>query len=315
MNAGTIADTMRYQKLDLNLLIALRHLLIEKSVTRAAQALHVTQPAMSGMLARLREYFEDPLVIQVGRRMELTALAAGLMTPVQELLVQIDATLGIRSEFDPTTTRRRFSVVASDYVVQVLMVDVLRDVHMLAPGARVDLWIPGTSSVAQLEEGEVDLLIAPESLSSSSHAAVTLFEDGFCALVDAELGPATEGLTLAQFLELPHVVYESSGRPFFDRWFDRTHGELRHVKVTTHGFQSLSHLVAGTRRVATLPTRMASQLSSALPVRQLQLNFAVPPLVEVLQWHRLRESDPGLLWLRSLITRRAQELSAGLPLS
>ena len=101
---------MRYQKLDLNLLTALRALLAEKSVTRAGEVVHVTQSAMSGVLSRLREYFGDPLIVQVGRKMELTPLAESLVEPVNDVLLRIDATIATRPEFNPLITRRHFSI-------------------------------------------------------------------------------------------------------------------------------------------------------------------------------------------------------------
>lgn len=304
------SPTMRYQRLDLNLLVALRQLLADRNVTRAAQTLHMTQPAMSGILARLREFFDDPLIAQVGRRMELTPLGQGLVEPVSELLVRIDATLGIRPGFDPATTQRRFSIVASDYLVQVLLADVLRLVHDQAPGARIDLRQPAQDSAAQLDAGEIDLLITPEAFGAASQGACTLFDDSFCALVDRSTSEIGDTLTLEAYLAQGHVVYESQGKPFFDRWFDRTHGEIRRIEVSAHGFQSLPSLVIGTRRVATVPVRLAAQMAALLPVRQVRLDFALPRLVEVLQWHKVRELDPGLLWLRTLITEQASGLAS-----
>ena len=92
---------MRYHKLDLNLLTALKALLAEKNVTRAGESVHVTQSAMSGILARLRDYFGDPLIVQIGRKMELTPLAESLVEPVNDVLLRIDATIATRPEFNP----------------------------------------------------------------------------------------------------------------------------------------------------------------------------------------------------------------------
>ena len=91
---------VRYHKLDLNLLTALKALLAEKNVTRAGEAVHVTQSAMSGILSRLRDYFGDPLIVQVGRKMELTSLAESLVEPVNDVLLRIDATIATRPEFN-----------------------------------------------------------------------------------------------------------------------------------------------------------------------------------------------------------------------
>lgn len=301
---------MRYQRLDLNLLIALRALLAEQSVTRAAQTMHVTQSAMSGILARLREFFGDPLISQIGRRMELTPLAQSLVGPVNDLLLRIDATLGIRPGFDPSTTRRRFTLVASDYVVSVLIVDVLRRLNREAPGLTIELRQPSKESAAQLEAGEIDLLVAPESYASGDHSATNLFEDTYCALVDRDNTRVGDSIGLAQYLDMGHVVFEHIGKPFFESWFDRTHGEVRQVEVVAHTFGLLPALVAGTQRVATLHTRAAAHVEESFPVRRVRLDFAVPRLVEVLQWHKVRDLDPGGQYLRQLITEQAAAMPA-----
>jgi LysR family nod box-dependent transcriptional activator len=299
---------MRYQRLDLNLLTALRALLAEQSVTRAAQVMHVTQPAMSGILSRLREYFGDPLITQVGRKMELTPLARSLVGPVNDLLIRIDTTLGTKPEFDPATTRRHFTLVASDYVVSVLMLNVLRRVHREAPGLVIELRQPANESASQLEAGEIDLLVTPHTYASGDHSAVNLFEDAYCAVVDRDHPEVGESIGLAQYVQLGHVVFEHMGKPFFESWFDRTHGEIRQVQVLTHTFALLPQLVSGTRRVATMHARAAAALDPSLPLRRVRLDFAVPHLVEVLQWHEARDLDPGAQWLRQLIIDEAAAL-------
>lgn len=299
---------MRYQRLDLNLLVALRALLTERSVTRAAQSLHVTQSAMSGILSRLREYFEDPLIIQVGRRMELTQLGQSLQEPVSDLLVRIDTTLGSRPEFDPATTRRRFSVMASDYVVSVLLADVLQRVHQQAPGVSIELRRPSRDAAAQLESGELDLLVTPELFTATGHAWAPLFEDDYCVLADAANDAVPPSLSLDQFSALRHVCYDSQGKPFFETWFERTHGAIRQVELTAHSFQLLPLLVLGTTRVATLHSHMARRIAATMPVKLSRLDFAVPRVLEVLQWHTLRQLDPGSQWLRQLIIDQASQL-------
>jgi LysR family transcriptional regulator, nod-box dependent transcriptional activator len=299
---------MPYQRLDLNLLVALRALLTERNVTRAAQTVHVTQSAMSGILSRLREYFEDPLIVQVGRRMDLTPLGASLLEPVSDLLVRIDTTLGTRPEFDPATTRRRFSIMASDYVVTVLLADVLRRVHVEAPGVAIELRLPSRESTPQLEGGELDLLITPEAFTASGQASAHLFEDDYCVVADRANAGVQEALSLAQYSALRHVCYESQGKPFFETWFERTHGEIRQVELTAHSFQMLPMLVLGTKRIATMHRHMAERLAVTMPIKLARLDFQVPHILEVLQWHKLREMDPGSQWLRGLIIDQARTL-------
>ena len=118
---------MHFRGLDLNLLVALDALLAESSVSAAGRKLHLSQSAMSGALARLREHFGDPLLVQVGRRMQPTPHARELAATVRSILVQIDASLSGQAPFDPRTARRRIKVAASDYAIDVLLIRVQPD--------------------------------------------------------------------------------------------------------------------------------------------------------------------------------------------
>jgi LysR family nod box-dependent transcriptional activator len=301
---------MRYHKLDLNLLTALKALLAERNVTRAGESVHVTQSAMSGILARLREYFGDPLIVQVGRKMELTPLAESLVEPVTDVLLRIDATIATRPEFDPLTTRRHFSVVASDYSINVLLLDVLRHVHRDAPGMSVEFRMPSESAAAELEAGEVDFIINPESQNSPLQSGVVLFEDSYVIVVDADNSEIGDSITIDQYLALRHVAFKSGkhGLPQFETWIANRYGDERRVEVVAHSFYLLPRLVIGTTRIATMHTRLATQLARSLRIRLVKPAFDIPHLVELLQWHKYRDLDPGSMWLRDMILSGARAL-------
>jgi LysR family transcriptional regulator, nod-box dependent transcriptional activator len=303
---------MRYHKLDLNLLTALKALLAEKNVTRAGESVHVTQSAMSGILARLREYFGDPLIVQVGRRMELTPLAESLIEPINDVLLRIDATIATRPEFDPLTSRRQFSIVASDYAIHVLLLEVLRRVHREAPGMSLEFRAPSEFSVEELEAGEVDFIINPETLSSAAQSGVILFEDSYTIVVDAGNAEIGDSVTIDQYLAQRHVTFKSGrhGLPQLEIWLANRYGDARSVEITTHSFALLPQLVIGTTRLATLHTRLARQLAASLPVRLVKPAFEIPRLVEMLQWHKYRDLDPGSMWLRERIIDAATALPA-----
>lgn len=129
----------RLRRLDLNLLLALEALLSLRSVTAAAARQHVTQPSMSGSLARLREHFSDPLLVPVGRKLVLTPLGELLLEPVREALEKIESALALRPQFDPSTGRRHFQICASEATVLTLLVDVIRRAEQLAPGVTLEL--------------------------------------------------------------------------------------------------------------------------------------------------------------------------------
>lgn len=301
---------MRYQRLDLNLLTALRALLTERNVTRAGEQLHVSQSAMSGMLARLREYFDDQLIVPVGRRMELTPLAETLVDRVKDLMVQLDATLATRPDFDPATSRRTFSIVASDYLAQVLLLDLLREVHHEAPGITIEFRQPSNTAAVDLENGEVDFVINPARFTTPNQASTVLFEDSYHVVVDRANTDVGRRLSLEQFKAGRHVSLELNGRPQFESWFISEHGALPNTEVIVNSFGLLPQLVIGTTRMATLHTRMARQIEHQYPVRLVALDFVVPRLVETLQWHRYRDLDPASQWLREKIISRARALPA-----
>jgi LysR family transcriptional regulator, nod-box dependent transcriptional activator len=301
---------MRYHKLDLNLLTALKALLTEKNVTRAGEAVHVTQSAMSGILARLRDYFGDPLIVQVGRKMELTSLAESLVEPVNDVLLRIDATIATRPEFDPLTTRRHFSIVASDYSISVLLLDVLRRIHRDAPGMSLEFLNPSESAAAELEAGEVDFIVNPESQNSPVQSGAVLFEDSYTIVVDAANTELGSSIDIEQYLALRHVAYKSGrhGLPHLETFMANRYGEERRVEVVAHSFSLLPRLVMGTSRVATMHTRHAKQFEGTLPVRLVKPQFDIPRLVEMLQWHKYRDLDPGSMWLRDVILEGARLL-------
>jgi LysR family transcriptional regulator, nod-box dependent transcriptional activator len=301
---------MRYHKLDLNLLTALKALLAEKNVTRAGEAVHVTQSAMSGILARLRDYFGDPLIVQVGRKMELTSLAESLVEPVNDVLLRIDAAIATRPEFNPLTTRRHFSVVASDYSISVLLLDVLRRVHHDAPGMSLEFRNPSESAAAELEAGEVDFIVNPESQNSQVQSGTVLFEDSYRVVVDAGNSEVGDSITIEQYLAMRHVAFKSGrhGLPHFETWMANRYGEERRVEVVAHTFHLLPRLVIGTARVATMHTRHAKQLADSVPIRLVKPTFEIPRLIEVLQWHKYRDLDPGSMWLRDVMLEGARSM-------
>src|SRR5215469_5503956 len=130
---------MDFGGLDLNLLVALDALCAEKSVSRAGERLHLSQSATSGALARLREAFHDPLLVQVGRKMALTPLAEGLIEPVRDFLLNAEAILHGSPAFDPATSTRKFRVLMSDYVQTVVMTEALPRLEKIAPRVTVEL--------------------------------------------------------------------------------------------------------------------------------------------------------------------------------
>jgi len=302
---------MRYQKLDLNLLSALKVLLEKKNVTRAGETLFVTQSAMSGILARLRDYFDDPLIVQVGRKMELTPLAESLIEPVNDVLLRIDTSIITRPEFNPGKIRRNFVIEISDYVGQIFLCDVLRKIHREAPGITWTFRSPSALSANELDSGEIDFLIHPAPFAISSQPSQPLFKDSYVIVVAREHPGIGETMTLEQYLECGHVAFKSDnqGLPMFESWFaHRFDDTARRIEVTAHSFQLLPQLVMGTERIATVHARMSQYLPADMPVRLVQPLFEMPDMLELLQWHQYRDLDPGHQWVRQHMIEMAQAM-------
>ena len=298
--------------MDLNLLAALDALLEERNVTRAAERMHLSQSAMSGVLARLREHFDDRLLVPVGRTLQLTPRAETLVGPVRDIILKVDATLGVQPQFEPLLARRHFALIASDYLAHVLLPDVLRRIAAQAPGLSFEIRPTGPSMTRDLEQGRVDFLITPAHLTAPEHPQAVLFDDGYHVVACRDHPELGARIGAAQYRRLGHVVYqnESGNNPWFEQWHAQAHGDTRRVEVVTRGFALMPQFVVGTRRIATLQTRLARQLAQSLPIRLLKPPMAVPRLSMVLQWHSYRSTDPGVAWVRAQIEACAAQMPA-----
>lgn len=299
---------MRFNKLDLNLLVALDALLTERSITRAAERLHLSQSAMSSSLGRLRDYFKDELLVQVGRQMEPTPRAAVLREAVRDVLMRIETSVAAQPEFDCTASDREFRLFISDYSMAVLMPHALELAARQRSTARFNLLPQVSNPVRSLERGEADLLIIPKAYTSADHPTEIVFDDGFVCVVWEGSSHAREPMTFERYAGAGHAVMVpvNTSQPAFESWFVQRYGMSRRIELTTYSFAALPLLVVGTEMVATVHARLARRLAPALPVKVLPMPLPMPLLEQALQWHKYRSLDPGLLWLRGLLQQAAR---------
>lgn len=298
---------MELSHFDLNLLVVLDALLTEKNVTHAGRRIHLSQPATSAALARLRHSFQDELLVPVGGRMILTPLAQTVVKPVRTLLLQAQAVIGTKSQFDPTVSRRHFSIAVSDYVATVFMAETLASIQKQAPHVTFELVPTSERAVEALEAGNLDFMIAPEIFASKLHPKMALFEDTHTVIAWKKNSRVTTTISLADYLDLGHVaihVGEGAG-PNFDEMYLRRLKFKRRAEVVTHSFDVVPHLVVGTDRIATVATRLAKKYARFLPLRLIPLPFALPPMGEILQWHKYHDQDPAYTWLRGALSAHA----------
>jgi LysR family nod box-dependent transcriptional activator len=177
---------MRFHGLDLNLLVALDALLTHQNVTRAAEQLNLSQSALSGALARLREHFDDELVVPIGRRMEPTPLARTLAEPLHDILLKTKSLVTTTANFDPQTSNRRISIIASDYSTEVFMLDLLTDIAREAPGVKVTLEEHTSETFERFNRGEINLRIIPKCFAFEGHPHERLFDEKYVCRLEEQ---------------------------------------------------------------------------------------------------------------------------------
>jgi DNA-binding transcriptional LysR family regulator len=299
---------MNLRRLDLNLLVALDALLSERSVTRAAERLHVSQPAMSGALMRLREYFQDDLIVRAGRSMVLTSFGASLAPRVADLLEQVHNLARSRPGFDPATTDRNFTIVVSEYLLSVFMPHVTSRILQEAPGATVTMQLRAVDHEQHMGSGQVDAALTVGGLSLVNHPTAALFFDEYVCVVwngNTDIG---QTLTLETFLASPHAVRAMTRHNVHtleEAWLHR-HGHQRKVAMRVPSFEALPRFILGTKLIAPMQRRLAEEAARHYPIRIFEHPAKPPPLEAVLQWPVFREDDAGNRWLRELIMDTAR---------
>lgn len=290
---------MRFKNLDLNLLVALDTLIRVRNVSRAADEMFITQSAMSNALGRLRDYFDDPLLIQVGRTMELSPLAASLEPSLRDIIVRIEAAIVSTPSFVPEEATRAISLIVSDYTLSTIIPPFLQLVTRQAPKLLIEFKPQQNLPHLLLERGEADLLIAPTVFLSPNHPSEVLFREPLCCVV-AEDGPYEgERLTEKEFLSAGHVVMQppNGGESFAQRICDELGLPIR-VEVSSYSFSSLSLLVRRSSRIALVQQSLAQSMLGLGGARIMEPPVAMPALEQSMQWHSYRTRDPALTWIR-----------------
>jgi len=298
---------MRLHNLDLNLLVVLDTLLMERSVSETAQQMRLTQPAISNALARLRQHFQDDLLVQVGRRMVPTPFAESLEEPVHTAVSELRRIATTRSEFDPAEVERTFTIICSDFVFQMFLTHAIRDLVLAAPGIKITCFLTSDTTAELLNQGKADFAIVPDSRLCPDHPGVPLFSERFSCIVWKDNPLVGARLTREKFLELEHVstCLGPSNPPHVEQASLEAHGLVRKIAVYAPNFTSVGECVVGTNFIATVHARTAALYAKRLPVRVLAPPVEIAPFTELVQWHKNKGSDPGIIWMRDFLVRSA----------
>ncbi len=303
---------MHLRGLDLNLLVVLNTLLEEKNITRTARRIYLSQSATSGALARLREFFENELLVQVGHKMVLTPLAESLVEPVRQLMAEAQSIIDQRPEFNPATSTRLFRMMMSDYVAAVLMTHALPIISREAPSISIDILpFEGTPPEEVIDRVEVDMLILPQKYLPPEHPSEELFRDTYTCVVWKGNQEVGKTLTVDDYFAKSHIAMRFTTQPAdsLSEWILRQTGRARRVDVTARTNTVLPHLVVNTMHIATMHRHLADLYARFLPIRIVDPPFEMPEIAEAIQWHSFRNPDPGIAWMRKRLHEAAQGLA------
>ena len=310
----------RLNRVDLNLLVYLDALLRERNVTQAAHSLGLSQPAMSNGLKRLREVFNDPLLIRTSDGMTPTAKAEELEPQLREILTGVDQALQPTDEFMPARENRVVRLMASDYAESTLLPAVLHELREQAPGVTLDIMNPSDVSFLDVERGKVDLVINRFDQMPQSFHQITLWQDSFSCLLSPD-NPILENFTLDSYLAADHIWVSKTGMGVgvgvnpddVQRlgWVDSTLaslGKKRRIRVFTRHYQAAMTLAEQNDLIVTLPTR-ATHLKRDNPrVVVRDVPFDMPAMELKMAWSPLLQHNPGHRWIRQLITQVARSI-------
>lgn len=283
--------------LDLNLLKALDALLDTGSVTRAADRLGLTQPAVSGMLNRLRETFQDPLFVRTQRGILPTPRARSLAQPLRAALREIEGLLR-PGEFDAASAEITVSIAATDYAQRVVLLPLLQALRAEAPGIRLSVRPVDAGALAQqLESGSLDLALVTPEMAPESLRARRLFEEDYVCVLRQDHPAARRPLDIDGFCRLDHAIMSHDGTRFrgvTDAELDKL-GRSRRVAASVPSFLFLIEMLRNTDLCALLPRRLVAGVEGLVASEP---PLAVPGFTKILVWHERTQHDAALGWLR-----------------
>lgn len=293
--------------LDLNLLTVFDALLSAGSVTGAAERLHLSVPATSRALGRLRRALDDPVLVRAGRGLAPTPFARRAAPRVRAVL---DAARGVFAEerdLDLAALDRTFTVRINEGTAATLAPRLVGLVRAQAPHVTLRLLGEGSEDIEALRDGTVDLDVGPPGTAVDLRTDV-LYAEPLAAVVAAARTPPT---TLAELCALPHVSASRRGRargPLDDALAAR--GLQRRIVAVTGSFLVAMLMAADADLVALVPRRLAERHGPELGVRVVDLPLHLPPVRIAQQWHARLDADPAQRWLRATVRRAAGLLAA-----
>lgn len=305
---------MNIASLDLNLLLAFDAVMRERHVTKAAQSLFMTQPALSNALNRLRHTFKDELFVRSPKGMRPTPKALELAAPIRHALQTIDNAIN-PPKFDPATSEHTFKLVCNDHFVQTALPSVIGQLSTLAPGVDLRLY-PAQGNSYQLLDGQsIDFGISNYGQPPDRFAHQRLFGDEYVVLMHREHPlSAFETIPLAEYAAASHMLVTLSGDPvgFIDKAL-QVRGKSRRVALTLNQFSSAPDILERSPLLLTLPAKLATIYTQHFDLVTRTCPLQAPPAyTETLMiWHKRLSVHPANEWFRGLVKQVCKEKFQG----
>lgn len=307
---------MNLQTVDLNLLVVFEALMEERGVTRAANRVGLSQPAMSNALARLRRTFDDPLFVRTPEGMSPTPAAQSMIGPVRSALAQLRDIFEEKPAFAPSASERLFHLLTNDYVELTLLPPLVKAIREQAGG--VSLRVQRSPSVFEppsanslAESFDLAIGFFPDALTLDARVrSELLWEDKNVCIARARHPKIRGKISLRQYAEAEHVAvfYKKQGLGVIDTLLAQRALSRRTAVVVPH-FTTVPFIVSASDFIATVPERLAQRFSKQLKLQLLRAPIEIPPLRLTLLWHERFHADPWRRWMRELIARTAGEIA------
>ena len=294
---------MELSDIDLNQLVLFQQLMVERRVSKVAENLGLTQPAVSNTLAKLRRQFGDELFVRTPKGMVPTPFAEQLAEPIGYALGMIHSGLNQHSRFDPASVQRTVTIGMTDIGEIVFLPELVERLRQEAPGVSLSTVRTTASSLREdMEAGKVDLAIGPLPQLKAGFFQQRLFRQRYVCLFRQGHPLDGQPLSLADFQAAEHLVIVSAGTGHgqADALIRRA-GVERQVRLTVPHFVSVGHILRRTDMVATVTERLAERLAEPFDLRFQPHPVALPEVAINLFWHAKVHRSPANQWLRGLV--------------
>jgi DNA-binding transcriptional LysR family regulator len=298
-------NNVNVNRIDLNLLVVLEAIYDKGGITRAAEALNVTQPAISHALGRLRTLFDDPLFVREGHTMVPTPFTRSLIGPLRHSLRALAITLNEVKRFDPATSERRFTLGSRDILETTVLPRLMRSLAVVAP--QVDLasvHFSRREAEADLLSGRLDAVVDVVLPDSREIRHRVVMKDGLAVVARRGHPVVAGGLDLATYLSLDHILVTSrrTGSGVADLELSRR-GLQRHVALRCQHYYAAWRVVSETDLVLTIPERLALVMNPGFGNQILPSPLDIPNQDIFLYWHANVDNDPASRWLREQLAQ------------